>query len=75
MDRAIFFSEIRADLFGGRMNGKQVAGCEAVLDAWDHLGAALGWALAVLLAIWLATRSATASESTLSGCPVQRAFM
>lgn len=30
----------------------------AVLDAWDHLGAALGWALAVLLAIWLATRYA-----------------
>ena len=36
MDRTIFFSEIRADLFGGRMNGKQVAGCEAVLDAWDR---------------------------------------
>ena len=30
----------------------------AVLDAWDHVGAALGWALALLLAIWLATRFA-----------------
>ncbi len=30
----------------------------AVLDAWDHLGAALGWACALLLAIWLATRFA-----------------
>lgn len=30
----------------------------AVLDAWDHLGAALGWAVALLLAIWLATRLA-----------------
>ncbi len=30
----------------------------AVLDAWDHLGAALGWAVALLLAIWLATRFA-----------------
>lgn len=30
----------------------------AVLDAWDHLGAALGWAIALLLAIWLATRYA-----------------
>lgn len=30
----------------------------AVLDAWDHLGAALGWAVALLLAIWLATRYA-----------------
>jgi two-component system sensor histidine kinase UhpB len=30
----------------------------AVLDAWDHVGAALGWAIALLLAIWLATRFA-----------------
>ncbi|HAF54455.1 MAG TPA: histidine kinase [Thauera sp.] len=30
----------------------------AVLDAWDHLSAAIGWALALLLAIWLATRLA-----------------
>lgn len=30
----------------------------SVLDAWDHLGAVLGWALAVLLGIWLATRFA-----------------
>ena len=30
----------------------------AVLDAWDHLGAALGWAVALLLAIWFATRFA-----------------
>lgn len=36
MDRAIFFNEIRADLFGGRMNAKQVSGCEAVLDAWEN---------------------------------------
>jgi two-component system sensor histidine kinase UhpB len=30
----------------------------AVLDAWDHLSAAAGWACAALLAIWLATRQA-----------------
>lgn len=30
----------------------------AVLDAWDHLGAALGWAIALLLGIGLATRFA-----------------
>ena len=30
----------------------------AVLDAWDHLVAALGWACALLLALWLATRLA-----------------
>lgn len=30
----------------------------AVLDAWDHLSAAAGWACAALLAIWLATRLA-----------------
>ena len=30
----------------------------AVLDAWDHLVAALGWACALLLALWLATRVA-----------------
>lgn len=30
----------------------------AVLDAWDNLSAALGWALALLLVIWLATRFA-----------------
>ncbi|MHB1373558.1 MAG: sensor histidine kinase [Thauera sp.] len=30
----------------------------AVLDAWDHVGAALGWAIALLLGIGLATRFA-----------------
>ena len=30
----------------------------AVLDAWDHLSAALGWAIALLLGIGLATRFA-----------------
>ena len=30
----------------------------AVLDAWDHLVAALGWACTLLLGLWLATRLA-----------------
>lgn len=36
MDRAKFFDEVRHRPFGGRLSGKQVAGCEAILDAWEN---------------------------------------
>ncbi len=36
MDRSIFFDEIRAEPFGGRLSAKQVSGCDAILDAWER---------------------------------------
>lgn len=34
-DRKAFFGAIRSSIFGGRMGRTQVAGCEAILDAWE----------------------------------------
>lgn len=36
MDRVIFFADCRAHPFGGRMTDRQVKGCEAILDAFEH---------------------------------------
>jgi predicted chitinase len=38
MDRKIFFDSVRIPLFGGRMSMPQVAGCEALLDAFENYG-------------------------------------
>lgn len=35
IDRKTFFDAVRTALFGGRLGKAQVAGMEAVLDAWD----------------------------------------
>lgn len=36
MDRAVFFAQVREHPFSGRMSTKQVAGCSAILDAFEH---------------------------------------
>lgn len=35
IDRKAFFADVRTGLFGGRLRQSQVAGIEAVLDAWE----------------------------------------
>lgn len=35
IDRSMFFADVRNRLFGGRLTQGQVAGMEAILDAWD----------------------------------------
>lgn len=51
MDRAIFFAHCRAQPFGGRMNDRQVKGCDAILDAFElHAPAADPRGLAYALA-------------------------
>lgn len=51
INRKTVFDAVRADLFGGRMAGTQVAGIEAILDAWEatRAGGDLRW-LAYMLA-------------------------
>ena len=51
INRKTFFDTVRMGLFGGRMSGTQVAGIEAILDAWErgHAGGDLRW-LAYMLA-------------------------
>lgn len=39
MNRAAFYSAVRASLFAGSISKPQVAGMEAILDAWDASGA------------------------------------
>lgn len=36
INRKTFFDGIRASLFGGRLAARQVAGIEAILDAWEE---------------------------------------
>jgi hypothetical protein len=36
IDRNGFFGTVRETVFGGRLSKKQVMGCEAILDAWEH---------------------------------------
>lgn len=38
IDRTTFFSEVRRNLFGGKLNQGQVDGINAVLDEWEHQG-------------------------------------
>lgn len=38
MNRATFYNEIRATLFGGRLSQSQVDGINCKLDAWDQSG-------------------------------------
>ncbi|NES80892.1 MAG: hypothetical protein F6K10_05515 [Moorea sp. SIO2B7] len=36
MDRAVFYDEIRHDLFGGRLTQEQVDGMEVILNFWEN---------------------------------------
>ena len=60
INRKTFFDAVRAGLFGGRMSGTQVAGSEAILDAWErsHAGGDPRW-LAYMLATTFHETAAT----------------
>lgn len=38
MDKAKFFASVRASLFGGSLNNTEVAGCEAIINAFEAAG-------------------------------------
>lgn len=56
MNRAVFFNDVRASLFGGKLKNKQVMGMEFILDQWDRTGFANRQ--------WLAYALATAFHET-----------
>ncbi|MGB5596056.1 MAG: hypothetical protein WBM62_18760 [Crocosphaera sp.] len=36
MDRAVFYDDVRSDIFGGRLTQEQVDGMEAILNFWEN---------------------------------------
>lgn len=38
MNRAIFFTQVRSSLFGGKLEQNEVEGCEAIIDAFEAAG-------------------------------------
>ena len=50
LDRKLFFTAIRASIFGGKLTTHQVLGVTAILDQWDRSGVTDGRQLAYVLA-------------------------